>query len=283
MEGNWNGASPTVGNKFQYNGKELNTDFDLNWNDYGARNYDPAIGRFTTADPMADFRNRVSPYQYVQNNPINRIDPTGMVDQSTAEKRAAMAQAVSENEKWMNSTRKDGGYWAAAKESMTIHLSSDKRKIKDFEGDDHEITQADIKGGAQTEVTTGHEEMLSYGTQCVVDSRAIFTSGCGCGGPGEPPCDALDPSTLGKNLFWMTYPGGTNPMKFNGLPDYSYNPGYRNLFEYPAIGHDRAYDILGIKGGSGLFLNVKAIGADWRFVKEEFNIAKRYFDSTGII
>ena len=27
-------------NKYQYNGKELNDDFGLNWNDYGARWYD---------------------------------------------------------------------------------------------------------------------------------------------------------------------------------------------------------------------------------------------------
>ena len=36
---------------------------------------DPALGRFTTPDPVRDF---VNPYSYVRNNPANGIDPTGM-------------------------------------------------------------------------------------------------------------------------------------------------------------------------------------------------------------
>jgi len=31
-------------NRYQYNGKELTSDLGLNWNDYGTRWYDPAIG-----------------------------------------------------------------------------------------------------------------------------------------------------------------------------------------------------------------------------------------------
>jgi RHS repeat-associated protein len=80
MEGNWNGAPGT--NKYQYNGKELNDDFGLGWNDYGARFYDPSIARWSAIDPLAEARNTLSAYQYVQNNPIKHIDPTGMIDES---------------------------------------------------------------------------------------------------------------------------------------------------------------------------------------------------------
>jgi RHS repeat-associated protein len=65
-------------NKFLYNGKELQTDGDLGMYDYGARFYDPQIGRFTTIDPLMEWHFNYTPYHYCFNNPISFVDPDGL-------------------------------------------------------------------------------------------------------------------------------------------------------------------------------------------------------------
>jgi len=77
MEGLKYTAGLNPENKYLYNGKELQDDFGLDWYDYGARFYDPALGRWHAVDPHADKYYEWSPYNYVYNNPINAIDPDG--------------------------------------------------------------------------------------------------------------------------------------------------------------------------------------------------------------
>jgi len=63
--------------KYKYNGKEWQDELGLNFYDYGARNYDPALGRWMNMDALSEKYYSESPFNYVVNNPVNMIDPDG--------------------------------------------------------------------------------------------------------------------------------------------------------------------------------------------------------------
>ncbi|MGN6394399.1 MAG: RHS repeat-associated core domain-containing protein [Mucilaginibacter sp.] len=73
-------SSPTSPpNIYKYNGKEQDNELGLNMYDYGARFYDPVIGRWGTIDRLAEDPTQIdlTPYNYVGNNPISKSDPDG--------------------------------------------------------------------------------------------------------------------------------------------------------------------------------------------------------------
>ena len=63
--------------KYKFGGMEYQEEFDINTYDFGARNYDPALGRWMNLDPLAEYAFTHSPYHYAFNNPIYYIDPDG--------------------------------------------------------------------------------------------------------------------------------------------------------------------------------------------------------------
>ncbi|MHB2154417.1 RHS repeat domain-containing protein [Calditrichota bacterium GD2] len=78
---------------YKYSSKELDEESGINWYYFGARYYDPVIGRWLSVDPALIKWNvdkimhyklfGISPYIYVRNNPLNRFDPYGFTDWPT--------------------------------------------------------------------------------------------------------------------------------------------------------------------------------------------------------
>jgi RHS repeat-associated protein len=73
------GATSSESYRYGYNGKELDNEIkgDGNSYDFGARIYDPRVGRWLSVDPLQKKYPSSSPYNFVLNSPLIYNDPTG--------------------------------------------------------------------------------------------------------------------------------------------------------------------------------------------------------------
>ena len=84
--------------QYKYNGFEYQDELGLGWYDYGARNYDPALGRWMNVDPLSEMSRKTSPYVYALNNPVYFIDPDGMMAEASSDKSGSDSNNSSSGE-----------------------------------------------------------------------------------------------------------------------------------------------------------------------------------------
>lgn len=124
---------------YKYNGKELDTENGLNWYDYGARMYDPALGRWNAVDPMAEKYYGVSPYVYCDNNPMKNIDPDGKDWYKVQNAEGIWKFTYDENihsQEELNKIVKNGTYIGVTHTENNIYYSlfGSKKIANSFEG-----------------------------------------------------------------------------------------------------------------------------------------------------
>jgi RHS repeat-associated protein len=171
-------------NQYKYNGKEKQTEIDLNWSDYGARmparqkycrrqdwgGYDPAVGRWNGIDELSQEYFALSPYVYTANNPILYIDPDGryfIVNNEEQQQAVINALATAfNNQTDAFSFDKDG------------KLSIDKGKLGDLSKDQKFLFKTFNKGIVKSKSNTMSVEISSDGkTKTDINSNGNFENG----------------------------------------------------------------------------------------------------------
>lgn len=64
--------------KYKYQGQERQDELGLNWDSFKWRNYDYAIGRFMSIDPLSEQYNYQSPYNFAENKVVANFELEGL-------------------------------------------------------------------------------------------------------------------------------------------------------------------------------------------------------------
>ncbi|GAB5400683.1 MAG: hypothetical protein Aureis2KO_22680 [Aureisphaera sp.] len=188
---------------WKFGGKENNEELGLEWYDFSARNYDAALGRFMSIDPLADFAPELTPYRYAANNPIVFNDPTGLWEFSYDEENKTLSIVKTKD--------KDG--WKTFKRESGLS----KSQLKEMFGENYKEVLDGVKNDGEDGIG-----VKDIGGE-VGETLQSFETALGEYNDGLKTASA-DPEAEGKNNCWGTCEsvsktGKVDPNGIQGSPE----------------------------------------------------------------
>ena len=242
-------------NRYRFSGKEEQTLGDLGYLDFGARMYDPALGRWFTQDPLAEKYYSVSPYAYCNNNPIKLIDPDGMKIDTTMLSKDQMAIYRKAADVLVGSSNLFATMYRSLEQSSEVYAIEFGQTALDQSGSHVSGQFMSNKNGGGTVMFL--EGMSYIGDEVLIeelfhayqhDNRDEYQQG---------DFNREFEAKVAVTAIGMDQPGGIIVTEFNGMKDFQHKIIKRNFTEENSI------------------IGVQTVISS-EFVKEYINAANRY-------
>ncbi|GGH68345.1 SpvB/TcaC N-terminal domain-containing protein [Phaeocystidibacter marisrubri] len=111
----------------------------------GARYYDPMFSLWMSADPLSSFRSWLTPYNYVANNPVMFVDPSGLLESSIKTGDENPGDFPPCEETSLQEMSPFPLFWAAFYLALANYLSSDSDDVIVTDDDGKDWTREDLE------------------------------------------------------------------------------------------------------------------------------------------
>ena len=147
------GEETVISNQpYKFGGKELDKMHGLDWHDFGARYQRNDVPSWIGVDPLCEKYYSISPYAYCMNNPINYIDPTGMIIEDPENIYLRHKDIINEQLLVIQSNLESGGITDGMRSALKQLEKSYKQVLKEYSALEqseqvYKIFSADVIGG----------------------------------------------------------------------------------------------------------------------------------------
>nr|MBA3987159.1 RHS repeat-associated core domain-containing protein [Flavobacteriales bacterium] len=136
--------------RYRYVGKEKDLESGLYY--YGARYYAPWLCRFISVDPMKEERAWLTPYNYVQNNPINLTDPTGALDDGGGDPVKKGDTFVGDDGKTHTASIDEVEITAVAPETLQSNAEKTYWNLRESQGGNPKMSEWDFSDSQESQL-----------------------------------------------------------------------------------------------------------------------------------